>query len=263
MTQPDMPAAASEKDSSKPVKVTYRGEGSGWFQATAWRIGQVFFQFIAVLLFQMRARGRQNVPPVGGALLVTNHQSFLDPWLIGVPLWRQIHYMARESLFRGGFWQWMLESTNAFPIRRGRADSAAIREALGRLERGFLVNVFPEATRSADGTIGPIASGVAIIVRRSRVPVVPVVIDGAFEAWPRGQTFPHFFRPIKLIYGKPIAHETLAQLSADEVSVLIREAMIKLQEDVNSPHAAASRRRLAEDLQRGKRRLVVAEELSG
>ncbi|MGC8552217.1 MAG: lysophospholipid acyltransferase family protein, partial [Phycisphaerae bacterium] len=187
----------------------------------------------------------------------------LDPWLIGVPLWRQIHYMARESLFRGGFWQWMLESTNAFPIRRGRADSTAIREALNRLERGFLVNVFPEATRSADGTIGPIASGVAIIVRRSRVPVVPVVIDGAFEAWPRGQTFPYFFRPIKLIYGEPIPHETLAELSADEVSVRIREAMVKLQEEVNSPHAAASRRRLAEDLQRGKRRLVVAEELSG
>ena len=262
MTQSTTPTLPDESAAVPPVNYTYRGEGSGWFQATAWRIGQVFFQFIAVLMFQMRARGRENIAPRGGALLVTNHQSFLDPWLIGVPLWRQIHYMARETLFRGGFWQWMLESTNAFPIRRGRADSSAIREAISRLDRGFLVNVFPEATRSPDGTIGPIASGVAIIVRRSNVPVVPVVIDGAFEAWPRGQMFPHFFRPIKLIYGEPIAHETLAKLSADEVSVRIREAMIKLQEQIHSPHAAASRSRLTDDLARGRRRLVVAEELS-
>ena len=87
-------------------------------------------QFLAILFFGVRIYGRENIPRKGPALLLTNHQSFLDPWLIGIALYRQIHFVARESLFRGGFVQYVLERTNAFPIKRGRADASAMRESL-------------------------------------------------------------------------------------------------------------------------------------
>jgi 1-acyl-sn-glycerol-3-phosphate acyltransferase len=246
---------------STRVKFTYRGEGTDIIQVIEWDIGRVFFQFIAVLFFRARIFGRNNIPAKGPALLVTNHQSMLDPWLIGIALHRQIHFMARETLFKGGFWQYALERTNAFPIRRGRADATAIRDAVERLKKGYLVNIFPEATRTTDGTIGPIAAGVAIIVHRAHVPVIPVVIDGAFEIWPRGRKFPRLGK-LRLRYGEPIPYAQLENLSADEISVRIRTEMIQLQKRLNSPHTAASQRRFASDLAAGNVRLVVSRELS-
>lgn len=255
-------ADTARQPSGQPrVQYVYRGEDSGWLQIFLWTLGKVFLQFFSVLCFHVRVAGRENVPAKGGALLVTNHQSMLDPWMIGIALHRQIHFMARESLFRGGFGQYALETTNAFPIRRGRADSTAVREAIRRLNCGYLVNLFPEATRSSDGTIGPIAAGVAIIVHRAKVPVVPIVIDGAFEAWPRDRKF-FRYSGIRIRYGKPIAYEELADLSADEISVRIRRELVELQKKLNSSHAAASEARFEADLQAGKKRLVVADELS-
>ena len=192
---------------------------------------------------------------------MTNHQSFMDPWLIGIALHRQIHFMARETLFKGGFWQYAMERTNAFPIRRGRADSTAIRDAIARINKGYLVNLFPEATRTSDGTIGPIASGVAVIVHRARGPVIPVVIDGAFEVWPRTRKFPRFGK-IRVRYGEPIPYTELEKLSADQIALRIRQEMIKLQKRLGSAHAGASQKRLEEDVTAGNVRLVVSRELS-
>jgi 1-acyl-sn-glycerol-3-phosphate acyltransferase len=264
---PPVVPAQDSADSVKPpadqkrVEYVYRGEGSGWVQVCLWTLGRVFLQFFSVLCFHVRVAGRENVPAKGAALLVTNHQSMLDPWMIGIALRRQIHFMARESLFKGGIGQYIIETTNAFPVRRGRADSTAVREAIRRLQCGYLLNVFPEATRTSDGTIGPIAAGVAIIVHRAKVPVIPVVIDGAFEAWPRDRKF---FRHsgIRVRYGKPIPYEELANLSADEISVRIRREMIELQKKLKSAHAAASEARFLADLQAGRKRLVVSNELS-
>ena len=265
-SSPVVPAQDSAESVKAPadqkrVEYVYRGEGSGWVQVCLWTLGRVFLQFFSVLCFHVRVAGRENVPAKGAALLVTNHQSMLDPWMIGIALRRQIHFMARESLFKGGIGQYIIETTNAFPVRRGRADSTAVREAIRRLQCGYLLNVFPEATRTSDGTIGPIAAGVAIIVHRAKVPVIPVVIDGAFEAWPRDRKF---FRHsgIRVRYGKPIPYEELANLSADEISVRIRREMIELQKKLKSAHAAASEARFLADLQAGRKRLVVSNELS-
>ena len=248
-----------DERSSRPY--VFRGEGTDRWQALLWNFGRVFFQFIAILLFHVRISGRENVPTKGAALLVTNHQSMLDPWLIGIALKRQIHYMARESLFRGGIIQYLFERTNAFPIRRGRADTTAIRESLNRLEKGYLVNIFPEATRTADGSIGPVAAGVAVIVRRARVPVIPVSVEGAFEAWPRGRRLPRP-RPIRIRYGKPIDITELESLSADDIAIRIRRELVALQRQLGSSHAAKSEMRIESDIQAGRKRLVVARELS-
>ena len=240
------------------VSYTYRGEGTGWFQTLLWTVGRFLLQTIAILFFRVRITGRENIPRRGAALLATNHQSLLDPWLIGIALERQIHYLARESLFRGGFVQYVFERTNAFPIRRGRADTTAIREAIARLQRGYLVNIFPEATRTIDGTIGPIAAGLAVIIHRARVPLIPVVIEGAFEAWPRGKAWPRL-RSIRLHYGRPLSYAELVQLSPDALAVRLRSEMIRLQRQLGSPHAAASQQRFAADWQQGRRRAVARE----
>jgi 1-acyl-sn-glycerol-3-phosphate acyltransferase len=248
-----MPEAAAP-DKSEPPKpapkaparaYVYRGEGTSLFQAFAWKFGWVLSRIISFLMFRLSAQGTENIPRTGGVLVITNHQSFLDPWLIGIPLHRQIHFMARDSLFKGGFLGYLLELLNSFPVRRGSADLAAIRTAIERIEQGRVVNIFPEGTRSEDGTIGTLAPGMVLILNRVKTPfvVVPLLIDGAFEAWPRKKKFPHPHR-IRMAFGSAIPCAEFKGVKPEAVAARLREALIQLQEQINSPHAAASRAKL-------------------
>ena len=118
------------------------------------------------------------------ALLVVNHQSNFDPLLVGLPLKRPVSYMARSTLFPIPLIGWLLRNTYVVPIDREAARAGAIRELVARLERGFLVGMFPEGTRTADGRLGEFKPGFIALVRRSRLPIVPVGIAGAYEAYP-------------------------------------------------------------------------------
>src|ERR1043166_2315780 len=140
----------------------FRGEGTGAWPGFSWMMGRLISRILSMLLFRLHVRGQARLPRSGGVLLVTNHQSFLDPWLIGIAPGRQVHYMARDTLFRGGFLQYLGELWNAFPVKRGAADLGAIRTAVERLDKGFMMNIFPEGTRTEDGSIGAIAPGMVL-----------------------------------------------------------------------------------------------------
>lgn len=238
-------AARDAKERHEVRPYTFRGEGTGFPQPLWWGMGRFISRIISVLWFRFTVSGRHNIPKSGPVLMVTNHQSFLDPWLVGIAPRRQIHYMARDTLFKGGVLHAIIERLNAFPIKRGAADRAALAMAVERLDKGFIVNIFPEGTRSEDGTIGPIAPGMSIILNRCKqdVPIVPVVIDGAFAAWPRNRKLPKA-HPIRLIHGKAIPASEWRKMSPEELSQRVRSEMVKLQEQVRSPYAAASRERL-------------------
>jgi 1-acyl-sn-glycerol-3-phosphate acyltransferase len=235
----------TQEEPKKSVKYTYRGEGTGPFQRFAWNTGQFISRMLSILLFRLHVDGQAHLPARGGVLLVTNHQSFLDPWLMGIAPARQVHYMARDTLFKGGFLQWLAEVLNAFPVKRGSADLGAIRVAVERLDKGFMLNIFPEGTRSEDGTIGAVAPGMVLILNRCKtdVPIVPVVIDGAFEAWPRNAKLP---RPgaIRIRHGAPIPAGEWRQLSPEALALRIRKELVKLQREMGSIHGDASERRL-------------------
>ena len=173
-------------------------------RAIGWRAAQALGRLLTTLLFDLKVYGLENVPARGGVLLVSNHQSNLDPVLLGVRLKRPLHYIAKSELFDGRIGGWLLRSTfNAFPVRQGAGDDAAVREAIARLREGHLLNLYPEGARSADGAIGPMQRGVGVIARRARVPIIPVVIDGSFGAWPRHR---RCFRPrpIRIRYCQPM-----------------------------------------------------------
>ena len=180
--------------------------------------------------------------------MVTNHQSYLDPWLIGIAPARQLHYMARDTLFKGGLLTWLMELWNTFPVKRGAADLTAIRTATERLDKGFVVNVFPEGTRSEDGSIAPIAPGISLILSRTKsdIAILPVIIDGAFDAWPRHAKAPRF-HPIRIHYGKPIPRSEWQTLAPEQLAWRIRTELVNLQEAIGSRHAASSRARLLQD----------------
>jgi 1-acyl-sn-glycerol-3-phosphate acyltransferase len=137
-----------------------------------------------------QAFGQEHIPSTGGAILLGNHQSYLDPILIGYEVPRACHYMARKPLFGIPLFRRLIAGLNAFPVDQDAADTAAIRESVRRLVAGRLLCLFGEGARSEEGRIEPLQRGVLVIARRSGVPIIPVVIDGAFESWPRHRRLP-------------------------------------------------------------------------
>ena len=97
-----------------------------------------------------------------------------------------------------------------------------MKETLRRLRNGGIVTLFPEGTRSLDGELGPLKPGIAVLVARAGVPVVPAGIAGTFEAWPRSRLFPRP-HPIRVHYGPPIFPEEIAGMDPQAVTALIRD----------------------------------------
>jgi len=204
-----------------------------WY-ALLQQVARVLF----VVVFGIRVYHRHRLPRRGGVLVVANHQSYLDPILAAVGMPRPYHPMARESLFRFAPFRWLIRSLYAFPVRRGRADVAAVREAMRRLKAGAVGLMFPEGTRTRDGSIRPLHGGPVAIAVRAAVPLVPMVIDGAFEAWPRTRPLP---RPhtIRVACGRPVSAAQAAAGDPDDVMAGLRQQMLDLQAELRRMGAGA------------------------
>ncbi len=162
------------------------------------------------LFFRMRVRGAGNVPRTGGCILAANHASFLDPPMLGSPVrFRQVHFMARESLFRFPVLRTLLPRLGVIPLRPQSGDVAALRAGVRALRAGDALGLFPEGTRSPDGRLHPALGGIGFLVAHGRAPVVPVFIEGAFRAWPRHRRLPRP-RAVAITYGPPIPPERIA-----------------------------------------------------
>lgn len=191
---------------------------------TFYRILRYFSQVFFVLYFRGRVFGLRNVPQTGPVLLACNHQSFFDPVSSTLALHREGNYMARDTLFANRLFKRFIESLNAFPVRRGAADIGAVKEILRRLKDGKLVVVFPEATRTRDGRIGAINPNSLLIAKKARATIVPCVIDGAFEAWPRTAVVP---RPVRMYvsYCDPITVSQVQAWPIEQITAAVAERM--------------------------------------
>jgi 1-acyl-sn-glycerol-3-phosphate acyltransferase len=140
--------------------------------------------------FGMRTAGMANMPMHGPALLVANHQSYLDPPLVGVAARRELVYLARKTLFRNRFFTALIRAYNAVPIDQEGIGKDGIRAILEQLQRGRAVLVFPEGERTPDGAMQPLKPGIHLLIKRTEAQIVPVGIAGAYRAWPRWHKLP-------------------------------------------------------------------------
>ena len=207
----------------RAVELDRRQDNRVRLQAWVWAIVRVLVRSLFILCFRGRAFGLNNVPKSGAVVLASNHQSYLDPPLLACPLDRQVTFMARASLFRSRLFGGLIRTLNAFPVERGKADREAVRAAVRRLEDGWCLLLFPEGTRTRTGEIGPLKSGVLSIADRAKAPIVPTVIAGAFEAWPRHSGISP--RPISIWYGRPISYEARRHMSREELAEALHARM--------------------------------------
>jgi 1-acyl-sn-glycerol-3-phosphate acyltransferase len=197
----------------------------------AYKLTRMIARIATTLLFDLKVYGTRHLPRTGGLLLVSNHQSNLDPVLLGVQLPRALSYMAKSELFKvHPLFTWMIRSLGAFPVRQRTGDVGAVKEAIARLQEGDVLNVYPEGSRTETGEIGPMEKGIGLVIRRAKVPVVPVAIDGSYEAWRKGR---RMFRrwPIRLQYGPPM---DLAHLKGEEIVQRVDQTLRKMYDDLRS-----------------------------
>ncbi len=208
------------------------------------RPGYRFLRFLSHVGFKLYFHGRvfgiENVPEKGGVLLVANHQSFLDPVVGALALRRECHFMARDSLFHNPLLGRLLAYVNAFPVKRGAADTGAVKEILRRLKEGKAVMVFPEGSRSRDGSIQPLNPNALLIAKKAGVPIVPTAIDGTFEALPRGRRWPRRCK-IHVTYAEPVPADRIRADPIDDILKVVTQRIAEGTERCRKPRVAQQR----------------------
>jgi len=208
-----------------------RAPGRGSLSVAWFTLCATLLYWMFRIVWRLRVTGLANLPRQGGILVVSNHQSFLDPPVCGSSI-RERPYtiIARESLFRFRPFGALIRSFGAVPIERGAGDLGALRTALSQLAMGRTVFMFPEGTRSEDGRTKALKPGVALLARKARAPIVPMAIEGAHDVWPRTRRLPSVRGLLEVEVGEPIAPETVAAWSAEGPDVLLANMRRTLEE---------------------------------
>lgn len=149
-----------------------------WHQLGYWLFGLLF-----IFGNSFRTFGKHRVPKTGPVLIIANHESFWDPPIVGITLGRRVTYMARKTLFSGKIGSYLMRMQGAFAVDQDGTGLDGIKTALQMFQLGEGVIVFPEGTRTPDGTMKEFMAGIVLLIRRAKVPVLPVGVAGAYHAW--------------------------------------------------------------------------------
>ncbi len=179
------------------TRINYEWQPSeGWYRAM-----RVFFGVVFHTAWPLRVEGAEHVPRQGAAVVVSNHLSLIDPFVVGYAANRLVNFMGKEELFRTPFVGFLIRQLGAFPVDRGRRDASAMRIALQVLKAGELLGMFPEGTRSTGGEMLEFRTGAVRLATKTRSPIIPVAVRNTNHAMPPGR----IIRParISVRFGEP------------------------------------------------------------
>ncbi len=174
----------------------------------------------------IRFSGRENIPARGGALLVSNHVSHLDVFALGASVPRPLRYVTRSSLFKPVLGA-LIRSVGGFPLDREGGGIGGLKETMRLLKGGQLVLLFPEGTRSPDGSLQELKPGVAALARCG-VPFIPVGLAGTFEALPKGRSLPSA-GAVWLHFGVPVEPAKIRAMTPEQIVDRIRVEILHCQ----------------------------------
>ena len=166
-------------------------------------VGYHSSRLVGRLFFRFRVIHRERMIQSGPAILAMNHESYLDPLLAGTACDRAIYFLARRTLLDAPVLGWLLPKLNVIPVNQEGVDRSAIKALIRALNAGNGVLVFPEGSRTLDGSLQPAEPGLGLVIAKTLAPVVPMRIFGAHKALPRGGGGLHF-APITIVIGEPI-----------------------------------------------------------
>lgn len=184
-----------------------------------YRFFRMLFRILFYTVYRLKVEGREHVPKEGPVILCANHLSLLDPPLVGSPIKRQVHYMAKAELFRIPVLGWLITQFGTFPVKRGGVSKDSIRLAIQLLKEQRILGVFPEGSRSNAGGMGK--KGAAMLALKSDATVIPVAIVGKYD----------LFRSMKIVYGRPVDLSEFAKgASSEELERATEKIMTAIRE---------------------------------
>ncbi|GIP37493.1 1-acyl-sn-glycerol-3-phosphate acyltransferase [Paenibacillus sp. J31TS4] len=178
-----------------------------------YRIVRFILRVYFGLLYRLEVKGLENIPADGPVILCANHISLKDPPVVGIPLDRKVHYMAKEELFRIPGFGWLIKQLGAFPVKRGGVSKESIRNAIGLLKNNHVMGIFPEGTRKNPGGMGK--KGASMLALKSNATVIPVAVVGDYT----------LFRKMRVYYGKPIDLSPYKEGGSDQLEAATEAIM--------------------------------------
>ena len=176
---------------------------------------------ILQILFRPWVKGAKNVPNAGGAILASNHLSFSDSIFLPLKVRRPVTFLAKSDYFtgkgvKGALIRWFFKATGQLPIDRsgGKASEDSLNTGLGVLERGLLLGIYPEGTRSPDAKLYRGRTGIARMVLEAKVPVIPVAMIDTEKVQPIGSKYPKI-RRVGVVIGEPMDFTRFAGMEGE------------------------------------------------
>ena len=199
-----------------------------------YRFGYTLAWLYFHLLYRLKVIGMERIEQSwskGGVLLACNHGSYYDPPIVGVFYRKRVTFLARKTLFVG-LYGFFYTRFNAIPVDQERPDFTSLKRIIKDLREGKPVLIFPEGERTETGELLTGKPGVGLVIAKAKVPVLPMRITGAFEAFPRKAKWPKLFRRLTLTVGDMI------EFDEDELSAKGREGYQALADRVMDEIAA-------------------------
>ena len=146
------------------------------------------------LFCKLTAEGRENIPQKGGYIICGNHVTMMDFMFVGITVRHRLIFWAKAELFRNPFMWILLRLVDAISVDRGKGDMSIIDKSVEKLKRGDVFNIFPEGTRTKNGSMGRFKSGSVLIAYQTKADILPVGITVTKVKW-------RFRRRVYLKYG--------------------------------------------------------------
>lgn len=188
----------------------------------AWMFFKCFFPF--------RIYGQKHIQH-GACVIAANHVSFLDPPLLGIACPEEVHYLAKDALFKIPLFGFLIRKMNSHPLKGGAGDVGVFKVALRLLEEGKKVILFPEGQRSFDNRLCPIKPGLSLLVSKTDAYVIPAYIFGTYKAWPRSHLLPRPFSKIGCVFGSALDWRAFSHLEKKQAQ---QQFALKLKESIEN-----------------------------
>lgn len=205
-------------------KKTIRKISPAWLKRPKLPFLYRFILFITWCLFKLfyryRVYGLEHFYPKA-ALIAPNHTSYFDPPIVGISWPEEVHYLAKEGLFRNRFFGGFIRALNSHPVHGDAADVGVFKTILGLLAEGKKVVLFPEGGRSEDGQLQHLKPGIGLLLSRSKSAIIPTYIQGTYEIWGPKRRSPKLFGKVTCVFGTPILWENFSHLEKKQAQVEI------------------------------------------
>lgn len=177
------------------------------------------------IFYRHKVYGLEHYPK-GSGLVAPNHVSFFDPPCVAVSCPDEIHFLARETLFKS-FLGRLITALNAHPVKKNATNLQVMKDACQLLKEGYKVLMFPEGTRSKDNQLRRIKPGIGLLLSKSESLIIPTYIHGTFGVWNRERKFPKLWGKTAVVFGSPIRWDDFKDIDRKEAQILVAEQLTK------------------------------------